>query len=451
MTITQQDVAYQLELRIDEDRQSQTKWTVKLTWFHNTVCGKLEHDATEERLMRYMRGYIMQLIGGILFPDASDSQVHIRWLPLLEDLDACGRLSWGSVVLAWLYRQMCQATEHDQRNLEGCVSLMLSWVYHRIPLVRPDGFDAPRFSLVEWWVQYRSDNATGERKLRQYKHTLNGIGMMNVEWTPYADPQLFGLVPPRIAEADASAAVVCPLLYFAIVKWHQLDRVVHQFGGLQHIPTKPLNIDEMHRLDWRFGCGEWFPHLLGPDMKFGMLVPTICLVPAEVVPEDLPIHHPVAPKLHQPEDSHLLEEGEVGDGGEAGGESNAAEAMGGRIPRSYPARETLSARHLTVPTMQARCPSELSTQLDYQPILDTQNMLDVTIMVPEWMTGALQGVTAYPAVGESKSSAPPPPMGYPTKDAPQQSVPVKTTTRGDGFWEGCCAALCCCCVLDCCL
>ncbi|KAL1349741.1 hypothetical protein HN51_026243 [Arachis hypogaea] len=60
-------------------------------------------------------------------------------------------------------------------------------------------------------------------------------------------------------------------------------------------------------------------------------------------------------------------------------------------------------------------------------------------------------VTAYPAVGESKSSAPPPPMGYPTKDAPQQSVPVKTTTRGDGFWEGCCAALCCCCVLDCCL
>ncbi|MED6205364.1 hypothetical protein PIB30_016950 [Stylosanthes scabra] len=63
-------------------------------------------------------------------------------------------------------------------------------------------------------------------------------------------------------------------------------------------------------------------------------------------------------------------------------------------------------------------------------------------------------VIAYPAVGEGKSNAyaPPPPMGYPSKDAPQQqSVPVKTTTRGEGFWEGCCAALCCCCVLDCCL
>ncbi|RYQ87749.1 hypothetical protein Ahy_B09g095285 [Arachis hypogaea] len=118
-------MTYQLGLRIDgdpgrtieelceqilgvvpgpEDRQSQTKWTVKLTWFHNTVCGELEQDATEERIMRYTRGYIMQLIGGILFPDVSDSRVHIRWLPHLEDLDACSRLSWSSVVMAWLYR-----------------------------------------------------------------------------------------------------------------------------------------------------------------------------------------------------------------------------------------------------------------------------------------------------------------------------------------------------------
>ncbi|RYR75053.1 hypothetical protein Ahy_A02g009759 isoform B [Arachis hypogaea] len=157
MTITLQDVAYQLELRIDgdpvsgciggweqhhqgrtieelceqilgvvpgpEDRQSQTKWTVKLTWFHNTVCRELEQDATEERLRKYARGYIMQLIGGILFPDASDS---------------------------W----MCRAAEHGQRNLEGCVSLMLSWAYHRILLVRSDRFDAHRFPLVERWVQY---------------------------------------------------------------------------------------------------------------------------------------------------------------------------------------------------------------------------------------------------------------------------------------------------------
>ncbi|RYR46093.1 hypothetical protein Ahy_A07g031842 [Arachis hypogaea] len=56
----------------------------------------------------------------MLFPDASDCQVHIRWLFLLEDLEMCGGLSWGSAVLAWLYHQMCRATEHGLRNLGGC-------------------------------------------------------------------------------------------------------------------------------------------------------------------------------------------------------------------------------------------------------------------------------------------------------------------------------------------
>ncbi|RYR31856.1 hypothetical protein Ahy_B01g056787 [Arachis hypogaea] len=94
------------------ERQSPTKCTVKLSWFQNIICRDLEEDATEERLLRYMRG----------------------WLPLLEDLDRCGRLSWGSAVLAWLYRQMCRATEHSQRNLGACA-------YHRILLLRPDRFE----------------------------------------------------------------------------------------------------------------------------------------------------------------------------------------------------------------------------------------------------------------------------------------------------------------------
>ncbi|WVY99822.1 hypothetical protein V8G54_025892 [Vigna mungo] len=46
-------------------------------------------------------------------------------------------------------------------------------------------------------------------------------------------------------------------------------------------------------------------------------------------------------------------------------------------------------------------------------------------------------VTAYP-VDQSNLAAPPPPVGYPTKDddSAQQTLPVKTTTRGDGFWKG---------------
>ncbi|XP_027342770.1 cysteine-rich and transmembrane domain-containing protein B-like isoform X1 [Abrus precatorius] len=67
---------------------------------------------------------------------------------------------------------------------------------------------------------------------------------------------------------------------------------------------------------------------------------------------------------------------------------------------------------------------------------------------------------SYPPQGMANPPASyvtaPPPMGYPSKDGPtaegypQQRVPEQTTSRGDGFWKGCCAALCCCCVLDWC-
>ncbi|KAL3502402.1 hypothetical protein ACH5RR_036851 [Cinchona calisaya] len=64
----------------------------------------------------------------------------------------------------------------------------------------------------------------------------------------------------------------------------------------------------------------------------------------------------------------------------------------------------------------------------------------------------------YPAQAqEAAYTAPPPPAGYPTRDvqaanptADPAPAPGKTTSRGDGFWKGCCAALCCCGLLECC-
>ncbi|KAL4294532.1 hypothetical protein AHAS_Ahas18G0237500 [Arachis hypogaea] len=49
------------------------------------------------------------------------------------------------------------------------------------------------------------------------------LGITGVDRTPYADPQLHDLAPPGIAEAKASTTVVCLLLCYAIVKWHQID------------------------------------------------------------------------------------------------------------------------------------------------------------------------------------------------------------------------------------
>ncbi|KAL4398464.1 hypothetical protein AHAS_Ahas01G0294500 [Arachis hypogaea] len=345
-----------------DDRQSQTKWTMNLTWFHNTVCGELEQDATEERLLRNTRGYIMQLIGGILFPDASDSQVHIRldhaehivgrldrvtpWIlrtrrnlmtwPLEQIRPYLRRVGFEYVAYmvefehdwplasalierwrpeshtfylpcrkmtitlqdvayqlvlridadpvsgyigGWEQHYQRQTIEElceqilsvvpglDDRQSQTKWTMNLTWFHNTMHLtlrcisggspywrtlrrvadycgarlywhdctarcVRPwsmvsaiwVGASACCYpgliTIFRLWVQYRTDNARGESRLRHYRRTLNGIRMLNVEWTSYADPQLVGLVPPAIAEAEALAPVVCPLICFAIVEWH---------------------------------------------------------------------------------------------------------------------------------------------------------------------------------------------------------------------------------------
>ncbi|MED6162080.1 hypothetical protein PIB30_066960, partial [Stylosanthes scabra] len=83
-----------------------------------------------------------------------------------------------------------------------------------------------------------------------------------VVWTLYADPFLQQIIPPWVVQSIGTWNVVCPLLCFPIVEWHQMDRVVRQFGARQHIPSQPLNIDEMHVYDGRWGRDEWYPEFL---------------------------------------------------------------------------------------------------------------------------------------------------------------------------------------------
>ncbi|RYR60747.1 hypothetical protein Ahy_A04g017803 [Arachis hypogaea] len=54
---------------------------------------------------------------------------------------------------------------------------------------------------------------------------------------------------------------VTSLIYFAVIEWHQIDRVLPQFGGVQPRPNPALNIDFMMSKDGR-GGDRWFPYHL---------------------------------------------------------------------------------------------------------------------------------------------------------------------------------------------
>ncbi|KAL8250023.1 hypothetical protein R6Q59_033716 [Mikania micrantha] len=71
---------------------------------------------------------ILYLCGGTLISDSLNNLVSLSILNNLENLTVCGQLSWGSVVLVVLYRNLCKSTSSNANNCScghGVESLLL--------------------------------------------------------------------------------------------------------------------------------------------------------------------------------------------------------------------------------------------------------------------------------------------------------------------------------------
>ncbi|RYR34065.1 hypothetical protein Ahy_A10g048784 isoform A [Arachis hypogaea] len=255
-SITLQDVAYQLGLPIDGEPvsgcltefenlmehgkpawvwfcelfgelplQSKVKqMTVCYTWFHERFR-VLPADATDE---------------------TNANRVHLRWLPYLASLDDLGRYNWGSAALAWLYRCLCRGTNRNVVNLAGPLQLLQSWIFWRFPTLRPSGFDVFGFHLASRWATFLLRNDPGDQRSVSARLSLDRLRVHDFVWEPYSSAEVGAVIHPKIL-ADEHLGY-----------WHQVDRVLPQFGSLQHLPEPALNIDWLHAKDGR-GGDRWFP------------------------------------------------------------------------------------------------------------------------------------------------------------------------------------------------
>ncbi|KAK5834120.1 hypothetical protein PVK06_017994 [Gossypium arboreum] len=143
-TITLEDVALQLGLPIDGNAvtgvslisrparlcydllgrsPSEGKFqTLKFSWLKANF-EYLPSTATELEVMQAVQAYIMHLIGGVLMPDTHGSEVHLMCLLLLSNLHNTRSYSWGSAVLAILYRELCRTTDLSAVDIGGCLIL----------------------------------------------------------------------------------------------------------------------------------------------------------------------------------------------------------------------------------------------------------------------------------------------------------------------------------------
>ncbi|KAH1098625.1 hypothetical protein J1N35_015546 [Gossypium stocksii] len=101
--------------------------------------------------------FILQLISGILLSDVNQNKVSIMYLPLLEDLELVGRFSWGSAVLACLYRELCRVLKPSTKTIGNCSLLLQSWASTAVLGVIPNVI----FSISEpptfLWMPYAKE------------------------------------------------------------------------------------------------------------------------------------------------------------------------------------------------------------------------------------------------------------------------------------------------------
>ncbi|KAL5123168.1 Serine/threonine-protein phosphatase 7 long form [Glycine soja] len=126
-TITLQDVSILLGLHVDGAPligQTNLDWAelceefvVKLSWLAHHFLQINNHDGNVEQLQRFTRAWILRFIGGVLFVDKSSNKVSLRYLQFLRDFEQCSTYAWGPAVLAFLYREMCSATDYKIKSI----------------------------------------------------------------------------------------------------------------------------------------------------------------------------------------------------------------------------------------------------------------------------------------------------------------------------------------------
>ncbi|XP_040950379.1 serine/threonine-protein phosphatase 7 long form homolog [Gossypium hirsutum] len=172
----------------------------------------LSDNATEKELVCVARAYIMHIIRGVLMPNSNNNKVHIQYLPLLADLRSVHSYSWGSAVLAILYRELCRTIKPNAIDMGGCLILLQSWALYWMPFLASVSHQPYVYPLFIWM--------------------------------PYRRPEIATIIPSSAYVDSHLWCTNAPIISFNVVEWYHGDRVLRQFGCIQYIPDPPMQVGE---------------------------------------------------------------------------------------------------------------------------------------------------------------------------------------------------------------
>ncbi|KAL0928486.1 hypothetical protein M5K25_000370 [Dendrobium thyrsiflorum] len=223
--------------------QAQAQTCLPLRWLRWTFYRDSYLDMNELDFWRHLRAYFLFLMGTYLLPDTSGCEIHLRFLPLLEDLGLFSTYSLGGAVLAHLYKELAEATKPKRANIAGCIHLLQIWCWERLHVGRPTLHVPQQVSLDGLSVGYRWNQQFIRQlpagSLSSYRDELDGLLDSQVTWEPYTT-EIMSQVPDICLSGRIIWLARVPLVAWTRVEWHLPDRVLRQFGFVPTIDVHPM-------------------------------------------------------------------------------------------------------------------------------------------------------------------------------------------------------------------
>ncbi|RYR07083.1 hypothetical protein Ahy_B05g074403 [Arachis hypogaea] len=148
---------------------------------------------------------------------------------------------------------MCRVANRHVVKLAGPLRLLQSWIFWRFPGFRPAGYDTFTWPLALRWSGHNPTVSEKGPRISKCSWLIADSMYSQFIWMPYISPDVLQVVHPKILELwhTVLGRCVTALIYFVVIEWHQIDRVLPQFGGVQPRPQPVLDIDFLMSKDGR--------------------------------------------------------------------------------------------------------------------------------------------------------------------------------------------------------
>ncbi|RYQ92509.1 hypothetical protein Ahy_B09g098739 [Arachis hypogaea] len=152
--------------------------------------------------------------------------------------------------------------------------LLQSWIFWRFPRFRPKGYETFSWPLASRWSGYNPSASEKGPRVQMWRLRIDRLQDTEFIWMPYSSPDVLQVVHPEALEPRHMVLwrSVTSLIYFAVIEWHHVDRVLPQFGGESRAETV-LRFDVVadpgpshEYLEWWSQHGKRF---LSPEMFLG--------------------------------------------------------------------------------------------------------------------------------------------------------------------------------------